>query len=206
MKLFIAALMLSSSLACADATLKSSLSVVNSTRQNTVVYVSFGADSVVLPPAWPVCKENGKLNCSFPLKAGATQSLPTIGHLNATLAFGATVSCGSTKAELNINNPAWYDIMDISLVDGFSNKIKIMTRDAAGMHTFAVNSKTGNEKAVGVFPFGCDICTARQNPPCGIGKGTDGCKAGTQYKPDVICQYQGPTKGGGSVVVVTLVP
>jgi hypothetical protein len=32
----------------------------------------------------------------------------------------------------------------------------------------------------------------------------DGCKAGTQYKPDVPCQYQGTVKGGGGAVTVTL--
>jgi hypothetical protein len=52
--------------------------------------------------------------------------------------------------------------------------------------------------------LGCDICTARDNPPCGIAKGKEGCKAGTQYKPDVPCQNQGKKMGGGSVVVVAL--
>ena len=45
----------------------------------------------------------------------------------------------------------------------------------------------------------------RQNPPCGITKGTTGCKKGTQYDPDVPCQWQGPTKGGGGTVTVSLV-
>jgi hypothetical protein len=35
--------------------------------------------------------------------------------------------------------------------------------------------------------------------------GTDGCKSGTQYKPDVPCQHQGATMGGGAFVSVALV-
>ena len=64
----------------------------------------------------------------------------------------------------------------------------------------------GNSKLLGVFPLGCDICVARQSPPCGMKPGTDGCKGGTQSNPDVPCQFQGATKSGGSKIRVSLLP
>jgi hypothetical protein len=62
--------------------------------------------------------------------------------------------------------------------------------------------KDGNEKVLGLFPYGCDVCVARVSPPCGIPKGRIGCKHGTQYKPDVVCQYQGPQKKRGNQKIV----
>lgn len=185
---------------------KSALVVDNSTSTSTTVYVSFGADSEVLPPMWPVCSATSKLNCSFPLAATSAQTLLLGGkHLNATFAFGAPVNCGSTKAEMNLNNPAWYDVADVSLVDGFSNKIVIEIKGQDGLTKLGPPvGASGNEKVFGVFPLGCDICTARQTPPCGIKPGKDGCKAGTQYKPTVPCQYQGPVIGGGSTYKIVL--
>jgi len=177
--------------------------IANDTGADAVVYFSFGADSVVLPSDWTFCKATGNLNCSFAIHAHSEQVLPLKGYLNATLAFNSQVGCNSTKAELNINNPKWYDVMDISLVDGYSNKIQI----SDGTKTIGPpNGKDGNEKVFGLYPYGCDICTGRQNPPCGIPAGGTGCKAGTQYKPDVPCQYQGDTMGGGkSAIRVSLV-
>jgi hypothetical protein len=174
----------------------STLSVTNSTKIATVVYFAFGADSAIT--SWPVCPTTSRLNCQMPLPAGATVPLPLGGkYLNATFSFGAPVSCGSTKGELNLNNPKWYDIADVSLVDGYSNKIEI---DIGAVKLGPPKGKTGNSKVYGLFPLGCDICTARQHPPCGMTPGKGDCKAGTQYKPAVICQWQGSVKGGGSGV------
>jgi hypothetical protein len=184
-----------------DAAPGSTVAVVNTTVDPVVVYFAFGADSVVLPAAWPFCTSSARLTCQFTLPGHGTQPLPLGGkYLNTTFAFDARVSCGSTKAELNINNPKWYDIADVSLVDGYSNKISI-TVGAATLGPPV--GAAGNEKVLGVFPLGCDICTARQNPPCGMKPGTDGCKTGTQYKPDVPCQYQGSKMGGGSEIIVS---
>ena len=36
------------------------------------------------------------------------------------LAFNAQVTCGSTKAEVLDNNRNWFDILDVSVVDGFN--------------------------------------------------------------------------------------
>jgi hypothetical protein len=180
---------------------RSQVYVYNRTNVAVVVYFAFGADSVVLPANWPFCTSSARLTCQFTLPATGTQALPLGGkYLNTTFAFGAPVSCGSTKAELNVNNPRWYDVVDISLVDGYSNKIAITVN---GTKLGPPNGASGNEKVLGVFPLGCDICTARQNPPCGMRPGTDGCKKGTQYKPDVPCQFQGSVMGGGSTINVS---
>ena len=171
------------------------VSVQNTRTVATTVHVSFGADSKVTAADWSFCAGSG-LTCSFPLAASTTKALPNPSgpYLNATFSFDAAVGCGVTKAEVNINNPSWYNILDVSLVDGYSNDIEITT----GSTTLGpVKGETGNEKAYGVYPYGCDICVERQNPPCGIAKGKQGCKTGTQYDPDVPCQWQGTNKGGG---------
>jgi hypothetical protein len=185
------------------------LTVANQTDLPTTVYIAFGSDSIVLPSMWSFCAGSG-LNCNFPLGARNTQVMPLGGqYLNATFSFGTTVTCGTTKAEVNTNNPLWYSILDISMVDGYSNNIQIdigAVGDAGALTLGPPLGKTGNEKVVGLFPYGCDICIERQKPPCGIAKGRDGCKSGkSQYAPDVICQWQGSVMGGGEPVVVSLV-
>lgn len=181
-----------------------SLSISNNTGKATNVYITFAADSVVLPASLPFCTSTSPLNCSFGLPAQATQIVALQSkYLNATLSFDAPVGCGATKAELNLNNPKWYDTTDISLVDGYSNKVSI-TADAVKLGPPA--GAAGNAKVYGLYPLGCDICVERQNPSCGIPKGKEGCKAGTQYAPAVPCQNQGKQMGGGSVVRVSLEP
>jgi len=185
-----------------------SVTIENQTADPTTVYVAFGADSVVTSSDWSFCSGSG-LNCSFDMPKNGTQPLPTEGYdyLNATFSFGAAVGCGVTKAEVNVNNPKWYDTLDVSLVDGYSNKLQISASPTGGGPVVLgpPAGETGNEKVLGVFPYGCDICVARQAPPCGISTGTTGCKAGTQYDPDPPCQWQGTVKGGGGTVTVSLV-
>ena len=183
---------------------EATLLVASQRDTDTVVFVAFGADSAIT--SWPVCPPTSRLNCQFPLPRHSSVRLPLAGkYLNATLAVGAPPGCGTTKAELNLNNPKWFDTVDLSLVDGFNDPMGATVVDKGASKTLGpVLRATGNEKAFGVFPYGCDICTARQSPPCGISPGGPGCKAGTQYKPDVPCQYQGVTKGGGAVVTITV--
>jgi hypothetical protein len=186
--------------------------VSNRQATTTVVYVAFGSDSKVGVKDWAFCKGSG-LTCNFPLAGTTTQPLPTGGkYLNATFSFGAAVTCGVTKAEVNVNNPAWYDTYDVSLVDGYSNKVGMIytpptSADAGGPVALGPPvGASGNEKVLGVFPFGCDICVAKQNPPCNIPKGTDGCKAGTQSNPSPPCQVQGAVKAGGGGIEIILFP
>lgn len=178
--------------------------VVNATDASVVVNVSFAASSTVQPSGWSFCNSDASagLSCTFTIGPNGTQVLPTGGSpLNATMAFNGQVTCGTTQVELNINNPAWYDIVDISLVNGYSNKVSV---SCDGTMLGPVVGPTGNEKVFGVYPLGCDLCAARSaQTPCGMQPGTDGCKAGTQYDPAVPCQYQGSTMGGGTTIVVT---
>jgi len=172
---------------------------------SATVYVAFGADSAVTSSTWASwCTPAGALNCSFTLTGDKPLDLGGA-YLNATFSAGAPVGCGSTKAELNVNNPQWYDTYDVSLVDGFNRPIEIRYTPpgAAEPQVFAAMAATGNENAVGVFPLACDICSASQNPPCGRSPGGAGCHGGTQYAPVPVCQAQGTVKqGGGSTTVV----
>jgi len=181
----------------------STVVVSNDSAADTVVFFSFGADSAIT--SWSFCPTTTRLNCQFPLKAHAKQPLPLAGaYLNATISFGAAVACNTTKGELNLNNPKWYDTGDVSMVDGYNGKIEITMTGATTVKLGPPLGKTGNEKVFGLFPLGCDICVARQKPPCGMKPGKSGCKAGPdQYHPVVPCQYQGTTKGGGSAVKVS---
>lgn len=181
------------------------MSVKNTRTTATTVHVAFGSDSEVVAKDWTFCEGSG-LVCSFPLDGQATQPLPTGGrYLNVTLAFDQAVGCGATKAELNVDNPNWADTLDVSLVDGFNAKVSILTQDANGadLQLGPPAGASGNEQVYGLFPLGCDVCVARENPPCGQSKGTDGCKAGTQYDPVPPCQYQAP-KGSTAPIVVSL--
>lgn len=182
--------------------------VTLTSAQAATVYLTFGADSAIQAANWAsFCTVTTPLACNFAL--GTTSQLlpnPTGQYLNMTLAFNAPVGCNATKAEVNVNNPTWYDTMDVSLVDGYSNAITINYTPPGGTLTTLGPpvGQTGNEKVLGVYPYGCDLCTDNSVGTCGIPQGTAGCKGGTQYKPDVPCQYQGAVMGGGGTVNVIL--
>jgi hypothetical protein len=217
--LFIAALSCSKSCSCSRGSSayagRALASVTNGTKQDAVVFVAFGADSAVVASDWvSFCHATSILNCNFPIQSNSSTTLPLSGkYLNATFSFNGQ-GCDATKAELNINNSKWYDIADISLVDGYSNEVEVavsLPEIDAKKETLLgpPHGKDNNEKVFGLFPLGCDICTARQKPPCGFVPGGTGCKSGTQYKPDVPCQYQGSVMGGSGsydVRLVQLVP
>jgi len=164
-------------------------------RQGTQaqVYINFAADSVLKPVDLPFCKVTGPLNCEFTLAANSSQDIPNpqAKYLNMALAFNAQVTCGSTKAEVLVNNPNWFDILDVSVVDGFNEKIQINLTPTGGPMTQlgAPVGKLGNQKVFGVFPYACTICAGIKNAPCGDAGGGE-CKLGTESKPDVPCQYQ----------------
>jgi len=174
--------------------------VSNESQEDVTVYVAFGSNSVIVPTSWAFCKNPSGLTCDFVLAKKTAIPLPLSGqYLNATFSFKKPVGCGASKAELNVNNPKWYDITDVSLVDGFNGNIEI---EVDGTKLGPTRGAGGNEKVLGVFPYGCDICVARQSPPCGIKPGIEGCKTGSQYNPDVPCQHQGTKMGDGSSIRV----
>jgi len=178
------------------------------TKEGVSVYIAFGAKSIVTPRAagWEFCQQEKSypLVCDFVLAPASIQTLPLAGmYANFTVSFGGAVTCGTTKAEVNVNQTGdspWYNTADISLVDGFNAKLAIEYVTASGEHKTLgpVEHERGNAKAFGVFPLACDICVSRQAPvPCGYKPGpSTECKTGTQDKPDVVCQYQGQAMSG----------
>jgi hypothetical protein len=172
----------------------------------TTVYLTFGSDSVIQASSWSgFCTVTAPLACNFALTDSKVLPNAAGAYLNMTLAFGGPVGCGVTKAELNLNNPKWYDTLDVSLVDGYSGIVEIYyTPPGGSMVKLAPNGQTGNEKALGIYPYGCDLCVTNSMGTCGIPIGSAGCKGGTQYNPDVACQYQGAVMGGGGTVNVIL--
>jgi hypothetical protein len=67
----------------------------------------FAPDSVFKPTDLPFCEVTGPLNCQFTLGANSSQDIlnPQAKYLNMALSFNAPVTCGSTKAEVLVNNP-----------------------------------------------------------------------------------------------------
>jgi len=180
-----------------------------SNQQGTAaeVYINFAADSVLKPTDLPFCRVTGQRNCQFTLAARSSQDFPNpqAKYLNMALAFNAPVTCGSTKAEVLVNNPKWFDILDVSVVDGFNEKVQINLTPTNGQMTQLGPpvGKLGNQKIFGVFPYACTICAGIKNAPCGdAGKGE--CKLGTESNPDVPCQYQMNEPNG--LVEVLLLP
>ena len=195
MKLWLVGLMLSLLLSGAAEAADKNKTVRITNRQGTQaqVYINFAADSVLKPTDVPFCKVTGSLNCEFTLAANSSRDIPNpqAKYLNMALAFNAQVTCGSTKAEVLVNNPNWFDILDVSVVDGFNEKIQINLTPTGGSTTQLGPplGKLGNQKVFGVFPYGCTICAGIKNAPCGDAGGGE-CKSGSESKPDVLCQYQ----------------
>ena len=184
-----------------------SVRITNQQGTAAEVYINFAADSVLKPADLPFCRVTAPLNCQFTLAARSSQDFPNpqAKYLNMAMAFNAPVTCGSTKAEVLVNNPKWFDILDVSVVDGFNEKVQINVTPANGKMTQLGPpvGKLGNQKIFGVFPYACTICAGIKNAPCGdAGKGE--CKLGTESNPDVPCQYQMNEPNG--LVEVLLLP
>jgi len=203
----------SGSCRCGPAPVRGSatVSVVNTTSAPPTVYVSLTRNSQVqgFPP---FCYEDAGAPCSFPLGPDAGQVLPIgTSFFNATFSFGAAPACNVTVGEVTVNTDNGQDTTDISEVNGYGGKMEIDVSSPDG-GTTVVGPATGgasDQTAFGLYPSGCDICVARQSPPCGItpcgsspndgGQGC-GCKSGGQYDPTVPCQYN-PVPPGQSYVV-----
>jgi hypothetical protein len=188
----------------------STAAVQNLTDAGVTVYASFGtADGAVGPDAWATFCAPTPSGCSFGLDAGALQVLPTSGqYLNLTLSFGAPPGCGTTLGELDLANPQWNnDTANISLVNGFNQNVEILVSN--GQTLGPTQGGDANADIYGVYPIACDICVARDQPPCGVDAagctlpGSCGCKSGSQYNPNVPCQ-ESFTRG--AAVTVAVVP
>lgn len=185
----------------ADAQLKQKKIVVkNMQKTSAQVNINFSDISGINKNSLgSLCDKRGttsNLNCGFDLGPGEQKEIanPMYKMVSFSLAFNKTVGCGATKAELTINAKS-DDVFDVSCVDGFNEKIVMTFDPASGGKQVKLGPPcglTGNEKAYGVFPYGCDICAGRLTPPKACGPyppGNSGCKSGTENKPGVICQY-----------------
>ena len=100
--------------------------------------------------------------------------------------------CPTTVAEFVLNSGG-FDHYDVSLVNGQNFNVKLVS--AAGGKTTDLNTDNLSEilQLPGVFPPGCDGCAVSISPPtwpnCPGKVPRASCKAGTQYNPRPICQY-----------------
>jgi hypothetical protein len=173
--------------------------VKNMQDKNAEVNVNFSSISEINKNSLgSLCDKRGtgsNLNCGFDLGPKEHKEItnPLFKMVSLSLAFNKPVSCGATKAELTVNAKT-DDVFDVSVVDGFNEKIAMIFDSNTGnqIKLGPPNGLTGNEKVYGVFPYGCDICAGRLTPPKACGPYPPkniGCKGGTESKPDVICQY-----------------
>ncbi len=173
--------------------------VKNNTTASAKVFINFGADSgITKSKMGSICTRGASnLNCGFDLAAGKDVTIPNDGYLpvNMTIAFNKDIGCGSTKAELNVNKTGSAgDAANVSLVDGFNEKIK-MVFERTGAAPVVMGPPcgiAGNEKVFGVYPYGCDGCAVRKAPQSACGPypaGNQGCHAGSEYNPQIPCQY-----------------
>lgn len=171
--------------------------LVNNQSSAADVFINFGADSKInVSNLGGFCDSQSiaPLNCHHTLAANNSEELPNpdFKYVNLALAFNHVVDCGATKAEVIANNPNWYDIMDVSVVDGFNNKIEI---DATEPHKPSVilgppAGMTGNQTLFGVYPYECTICADLGAQPCQMNGNKAECHAGTESNPIPPCQYQ----------------
>jgi len=197
-----------SSAAAAQTTLK----VHNAASHPVDVWVTVGAvagcakiaDFPFITPA------ANKMQGSFTLGAGDSQAFPTDkGCLNGNISFGSapqncptpTAPQGMNLAEFNLNQGT--ETIDISDVAGVNAFIEFQmngggawgTAGHANMTSFSNEDIGQNVGRPGVYPYGCDVCTARQNPPS--------CTTGKTCQIEAICNVQRtPGTEGGTVTVV----
>jgi len=170
--------------------------LVNNQSSAADVFINFGSDSAInVANLGSFCdsQSTGSLNCHHKLAAKKSEVLPNpkFKYVNLALAFNHVVDCGATKAEVIANNPSWYDIMDVSVVDGYNNRIEI-DATATGKMTVTLGPPAGmkgNQQLFGVFPFACTQCAAILDAPCGS-NGAGECHAGIESNPIPPCQYQ----------------
>ncbi len=195
-------------LAAAAGTKQKTVKITNQQSSPATININFAANSAINAEDLSFCKSAAKLNCSFTLAGKKSREIPNpqFEYLNMTLAFNQPVTCGSTKAEVSANNPNWFDVEDVSVVDGFNEKIQINVTPTNGKTTVLGPpvGKLGNQAVFGVFPFGCTTCVDVANAPCGDA-GKSQCKTGTESNPSVKCQYQ-MNEDTGTIEVVLLAP
>lgn len=181
------------------------------------VYVTFGADSCITQDNISIDGKTGECKpalygeCVFTVGQGEKKEINlNLCRADLTFRFNSAEGCGVTKAEANMNVPNWDDAWNISLVDGWNENVRIdvVTADIGSKTLGPTVGQTGNQEAFGVYPYGCDICVARESPPCSIPMGNSECKEDIngqhvdQYHPEVPCQWNHPRPNTVTVSVV----
>lgn len=77
--------------------------------------------------------------------------------------------CPTTMAELNFVGYDSKDSIDVSLIQGMNYGIVIENTNAPSQPLISAISKSQSPKTKGVFPQGCNTCTAAPNPAVGTG-------------------------------------
>jgi hypothetical protein len=190
------------------------VTITNTQGQPATIFINFGADSAInANDLGSLCgKPNSPLNCQFQLGPNGSQQIPNpqMKYINMTLAFNAPITCGTTKAEMTVNNPNFCDVFDVSVVDGFNERMQITVDERPVGQLVTLGPPLGltkNQNVFGVFPYGCDRCAANVSPPpaCGPYPGNSACHAGTEFNPIPVCQYQS-NQPNASVQIVLLPP
>ncbi len=204
------------------------ITIMNNLSDSVCVSISFGAGScftaddlemLCVPAVCPVLTSG---SCTFMLDASSSQDITTSdnqtncdggeGTVEARLTIALNVpqgaECPVTQVEFalygNFGNSTILDTYDITLVNGFNLPVEIEA--SGGDNAGPVTSATGNQSNPGVFPAGCDLCTAVDMPPanCGFIPGDNTqCHGGTQFDPDPPCCL---TQGSGGSFTVIINP
>ena len=170
------------------------VTIINNQSAPATVFINFSDTSLLNSKDLSFCRQQPALNCQFTLGAKQSQEItnPLKKKLIMSLAFNKPVTCGSTKAEITVNNPEFCDNADVSVVDGFNEKIEIKV--AAPPSTVILGPPKGllgNQEVFGVFPYGCDRCAANVSPQKACGPyPPNQCHGGTEHRPNPVCQWQ----------------
>ena len=187
------------------------VTVKNQQTGSVTVFLGFTNLGCYTMPDFPctVTKGNPSI-CSFPLAAGASQSLPFGKSCQTSFAIAINNppwgDCPLTQAEFTLQGAGSMDTYDVSLVNGFNVGMSIVP--STGTTAGPATSGTGNQNNTGVFPLLCDGCAVSISPPqpptfpnCPKPDPKQ-CHGGTQFDPKPPCQLSQPTGASYTVNVL----
>jgi hypothetical protein len=201
------------------------LTVTNNSSNSAQAYLTLGAvpgcvqDVRQVPWNITVTDTVRNLQGSFNLNAGQTVTYtPPAGMgISGNVSFGAPpMNCppsnypnGINLAEFILNNSfqgaGAQETIDNSCVDGVNASITFSMSGGGGWNagatqpsvtTFMNQGRDSNVGLVGVFPWGCDNCTVRTNPPS-CQSYTGACQA------QPICNVQRDASSAGGTVAIS---
>jgi hypothetical protein len=184
------------------------ITIYNMTQNTITLYMVFqaGSGGYTLPdsfPGWTLTSNPLMITTSMapssPTQNPPPKPIPLVVNFPCTTQYMPInisadglpqTGCSITQFEINMcagGGPVYQDTYDISLVNGFNYPGEIKPDSGTAI---MVCCGTPNKTNPGVYPWGCDICTA-QSPNGGSPCPTSNpdCKSGTQYDPTVPCGY-----------------